>query len=288
MTSDLADLSPFQRELVELWLPGVRVVADHSWRLVGRLVLELLTEDGARFIAKAGDEDDHHMLRELDAYERWVPALASIGRAPRILRGHRDARLLVTEYLPGELLEGTAGESDPEAYRQAGELLARFHQQTTQLDDGTFESRQRDDTLRWLGEDHRIPDASVAAIKGFVATWTTPPSALVPTHGDWHPRNWITDKGIVHVIDFGRAALRPAHTDLVRLAAQQFLGDPMLELAFLDGYGRDPREPAAWFRSRVREAVGTAAWAHRVGDKPFEEQGLAMVSAVVDELGWTR
>jgi len=38
----------------------------------------------------------------------------------------------------------------------------------------------------------------------------------------------------------------------------------------LEGYGDDPREPAAWHRNRVREAIGTAVWAYQVGDETFE------------------
>ena len=31
-------------------------------------------------------------------------------------------------------------------------------------------------------------------------------------------------------------------------------------------------------RSRVHEAIGTAAWTYRVGDEPFEAQGHRMIS----------
>jgi hypothetical protein len=62
------------------------------------------------------------------------------------------------------------------------------------------------------------------------------------------------------------------------LAAQQLHGRPDLEAAFVEGYGQDPREPDAWRRSLLREAVGTACWAHQVGDVAFEAQGHAMVA----------
>lgn len=100
----------------------------------------------------------------------------------------------------------------------------------------------------------------------------------MPTHGDWQPRNWVVHKGVVSVIDLGRADLRPALTDFARLAAQQFRTDPALEAAFLHGYGDDPREPAAWRRNRIREAIATAVWAHQVGDEPFETQGHRMIA----------
>jgi hypothetical protein len=63
----------------------------------------------------------------------------------------------------------------------------------------------------------------------------------------------------------------------VRLATQELARDPGLEAAFLEGYGDDPREPAAWARVRLREAVGTAAWAHQVGDVAFEARGRRLI-----------
>jgi hypothetical protein len=92
----------------------------------------------------------------------------------------------------------------------------------------------------------------------------------------------------VSIIDFGRAAMRPALTDFVRLAAQDFRRDPSLETAFLDGYGHDPREAQAWHRSRVREAIGTAAWAYRVGEERFEAQGHRMIAEALDSGGEER
>jgi hypothetical protein len=59
-----------------------------------------------------------------------------------------------------------------------------------------------------------------------------------------------------------------------RLAVRDFARDPELEHAFLDGYGTDPRDPEAWKRTRIREAVATASWAYQVGDEAFEQEGL--------------
>ena len=277
-------MSPFQRELLELWLPDARVVADRSWGLTGTTVLQVESKQRGRFIVKAGNATDHHMPRELRAYEQWVPILASIGRAPRMFRGHAEAKLLAVEFLAGELVEGGAAEGDSESYRQAGELLTRLHGQSGTLDDGAFERRQREEALEWLRGPHRIDASDVERLVEHIEAWPAPPSLVVPTHGDWHPRNWMIDGGLVKAIDFGRAALRPAHTDFARLASKQFREDPLLELAFLEGYGADPREPEAWLRTRIREAVATAAWARKVGDEAFEAQGLRMVAEVVRNL----
>jgi thiamine kinase-like enzyme len=268
-----------QRRLLETWLPGAHVVADHSWGLVGTTVLQL-SHEGARYIAKAGDEHDHHLARELRAHREWLDPWTSQGRAPHLVHADDDVKLLVTTYLPGELVEGTDHERRPETYRQAGRLLARLHAQL-EVEDPDLEAREREKALAWLARPHRLAADVEARLRAEVASWPTPPAVVVPTHGDWQPRNWLVHEDVVSVIDFGRADLRPALTDLARLAAQQFRAYPALEAAFLDGYGGDPREPAAWHRARVREAIGTAVWAFQVGDEAFERQGHRMVAEVL-------
>lgn len=260
-------------------------MADHSWGLVGTTVLELRAADGSRYVVKAGDDADHHVAREIAAHRRWLTPWTSRGRAPALVAADEPAKLLLTRWLPGRLVEGTPHERSADTYRQAGELLAAFHDQRRVSDDGGFERRQRQETLAWLAAPHRIAPETVEVLTAAVAAWPTPPSVLVPTHGDWQPRNWLVHEDRVSVIDFGRADLRPAYTDLGRLAVQQFRASPRLESAFFAGYGADPRSPDAWLRLRVRDAVGTAAWAFRVGDEAYEEQGHRMIAEVVATLG---
>ncbi|MEV5961156.1 hypothetical protein AB0L70_05295 [Kribbella sp. NPDC051952] len=86
------DLSQRQRDLLFEWLPDAEVVTDRSWGQVGTTVLEVMA-GGSRYIAKAGNAQDHHLAREL---------------------------LLLTRFMPGELVQGSAHERLPETYRQAG------------------------------------------------------------------------------------------------------------------------------------------------------------------------
>lgn len=253
------------------------VQADLSWGLVSTTVLDVLAADGTRCIVKAAGPADHHLGREITAHRQWLSPWTSRGLAPSLLHHDRAARLLVTRYLPGVLVQGHPAEHEADTYVQAGALLAGLHAQTATLDEG-FEQAQNARSLAWLAAPHRIEAATVARLRELIASWPTPPGRLVPTHGDWQPRNWLIDGETVRVIDFGRAALRPAMTDLARLAAQQFRGRPDLEQAFLAGYGTDPREPDAWARVRLREAIGTAVWAHQVGNDAFEAQGMRMLT----------
>ena len=268
-------LAAEQRRLVEGWLPGAVVEADLSWGLVDTAVLRV-RHDGGIVVVKAVRQDNSVIAREVDAHQQWLQPWTSAGRAPALLHADRGARVVVTRWLPGHLVQGTPAATDPDVHRQAGRLLAQLHQQPGVDDDG-FEAAANAKTLAWLASDHAIPCATAEQVAAEVAGWPDGPTALVPTHGDFSPRNWVVDHGVVGVIDFGRAALRPAESDLVRLVQRDWVGRPELEEAFLQGYGSDPRDAAGWRRARVREAVGTAVWAHRVGDGPFEQEGLRLL-----------
>lgn len=277
-----ASLTAAQQTLLDQWLPGATVVHDHSWGLVQTTVLEIL-HNGGRYILKAGGPNDGHIARELEAHHTWLRPWTSIGRAPELLHGDPSAKLVLTRYLPGELVQDTTAADDPETYRQAGELLALLHGQSAQTDDD-LERRERDKAFAWLAKPHCIPAEHVESLHADLDRWPTPPTTIVPTHGDWQTRNWLIDRGTVHAIDFGRAALRPADSDWVRLSQNEFRRDHRFERAFIEGYGGDPREAASWFRTRVREAIGTACWAYAVGDADFEAQGLRLIQEVVDEI----
>jgi hypothetical protein len=279
VTADLGSLAPRQRALLDRWLPGAITDRDHSWGQVATTVLEV-THAGSRLIVKAGGPDDHHIARELEAHQRWLGPWTSQGRSPVLRYADAGAKLLVTTYLPGQLVLGTGYADDPAIYRQAGVLLAEFHAQA-EVPDPDFERRENQKSLAWLSGPHDIAATVVAELRARIGAWPAPAAVLVPTHGDWQPRNWLIHQGVVSVIDFGRAAMRPALTDFARLAAQEFRRDPRLEAAFTDGYGGDPREPDGWYRTRVREAIGTACWARRVGDERFEAQGHRMIAEVL-------
>lgn len=281
MTSPLDHLSSAQRALLEQWLPGATVERELGWGLVPTTVLEVV-QARSRFVVKAGGEDDRHIAREIAAHLNWLEPWTSLGRAPIFEHGDQDAKLLVTRFLPGDLVLGTQSVEDPSTYRQAGELLALFHAQA-KVTDADYEGREDAKALAWLDGPHRIEAATVERLRTEIASWPTPPATLVPTHGDWQPRNWLVHEGLIRIIDFGRAAMRPAMTDLARLAVQDFLRSPDLETAFFQGYGADPREAEAWHRNRIREAIGTAAWAYRVGDEQFEAQGHRMISAALSQ-----
>ncbi|MEU4693796.1 aminoglycoside phosphotransferase family protein [Actinoplanes sp. NPDC023714] len=268
-------LSAAQQELLNRWLPGATVERDHSWGVVQTTVLEV-TCGGSRFIVKAGGPRDHHIEREIRAHRNWLTPWTSRGRAPSLVHGDTGAKLLVTTYLPGRLLLDSDHLTDPDAFAQAGALLAMLHDQATGVDD--YEARENAKCLKLLDGPHRIAAPTVERLRSLLTAWPAPPAVVVPTHGDWQPRNWLIHRGVVSIIDFGRAAMRPAYTDFSRLAAQDFKDSPALEAAFMQGYGSEPRATEAWNRGRLREAIGTACWAYANHEEAFEAQGHHMIA----------
>ena len=267
-----------QQAVLDAWLPGARIVHDHSWQeLALRQVLEL-EHEGGRYVLKAGGPDDGHMAREIRAHRSWLAPWTARGRAPSLVECDDDRRMLLTRWLPGRLVEGTAYADEPSTYRQAGALLRLLHDQPGVVDD-VYQRRETARSIAWLDKPHRIAADDEARLRALVTSWDDDvPTPLVPTHGDWQPRNWLVHDDTVSVIDLGRADLRPGASDLARLAAQDFRRDPALEAAFLDGYGSDPRSPDLWHRLQVREAISTTVWAHQVGDERFEQQGHRMIA----------
>lgn len=269
-------LDDAQVAFVRSTVPGAVVVADESWGLLDTHVLHV-AGDRHDVTVKASGPSNSHFPRELLAHRRWTAPLVASGDTGALLAVDESLRVLVIERVPGHLALGSTDEHSPDVHRQSGALLRRFHDQHAARDDG-FLGAETAKAIAALSSPHRIP-ADVAARAGALLRDSGPSATpLVPTHGDWHPRNWIVHDGRLRAIDFGRFALRPPAFDLTRLAVLHWQSEPALEQAFFDGYGADPRQPGAWRWLQLREAVGTAVWGFTVGDERFERQGHRMLA----------
>lgn len=274
----LSHLSGTQRRLLATWLPGFEVVADMSWELVSTRVLHL-RHDGRDYVAKASGPEDHHLAREIHAHLHWLNPWKTAGRVVELVQYDETAHLILTSYLPGTLVEGSPAQDDPKIFHQAGTLLASLHgQETFSAVDADYEKRRNTRTFEWLDATHRIAPGIEARLREIVQKWPTEPARLVVTHDDWQPRNWLAHEELVYPIDFGKVILHPAHEDFTRLDAQDFRRDPRLEAAFIEGYGSDPRQCAAYCRQQLRSAISTAVWAFSVGAHDFEAQGHRMIA----------
>lgn len=269
-------LTPAQQRWATSRLRDAEFVRDMSWDLVESTVLHLRTS-GGDVVLKAGGESNHHIGRELSAHPTFTRGLVATGHVARLRDADPSLRVMVLDYLPGALVEGTEAEWDRLAYVEAGALLRRLHEVETRID-SEFATSTAARALAWLDRPHRIEREQEQAARRALENAPASPVRVVPTRGDWQPRNWLIDGSVVRIIDFGRFAFRPPSSDLARLAAQQWRGRPDLERAFLDGYGEDPRDADQWRWDQLKEAVGTACWAFQVGDEDFETQGHRMLA----------
>ncbi|MDV6270817.1 phosphotransferase [Rhodococcus globerulus] len=267
-----------QADHIARWLPHARLRSDLSWNLLDTVVFDVDSDHG-RFVIKAGGPTNHHMGREIAAHQGFTECLARTGHAPQLIHYDRTSNLLVTRYLDGSLALGSESEFDSDIHRQAGTLARIFHNQAARIS-VDWNATAIAKSLAWLDKPNRIEPALIAKLRSILTTLRPGPVVVVPTHGDWQPRNWLVEEGIVKAIDFGRFDWRPAMTDFCRLAAKQWRDAPHLEDAFFAGYGTDPRLELAdeWRTSNLHEAIATAVWAYQVGDERFEMQGHQMIT----------
>jgi Ser/Thr protein kinase RdoA (MazF antagonist) len=272
-------LTSEQFRLLGQWLGRWDVEEDMSWGVQGIHVLRLATQSG-RVVAKASAAS-HHIRREIRAYREMTAPLAN--QAPEIVQGDARAGLVVTRWLPGTLVESGPFEFSPETFRQAGSLLKRLHQprQETRSYDPAALNKIEDFVKR---AEALVSPGLLRAAQSIAASHVPAPRVLYATHGDYQPRNWVEDGGLLGVIDFGRAGYRPWVTDLVRLEHAYFLDRPDLRDEFFAGYGRDPAEEHdSWRLDHLLQSLGTIVWAHDVGDSLFEATGRRMLERVVED-----
>lgn len=272
-------LTPAQSNFVEKALGVPVLVRDLSWSLTDTKVLHVRAA-GGDFIVKAAGPDSDHVAKEIAAHRSYTAPLVVLGQAGKLVAADRLLRVIVITHQPGSLVEGTSDVHNPEIYLQAGSILRVLHSQHARLDH-QYEHRETERTREWLRRPHRIDPDLEREAERLLGIYKARPLTVVPTHGDWQPRNWLSHQGQVRVIDFGRFAFRPPATDLCRIAVQQWQQWPGLEAAFLAGYQADPREETTWRIFLLREAVGTAVWAFSVGDYEFEARGLRMLADAI-------
>lgn len=271
-------LTPRQSERLDTLFCGARIVADHSWPF-GITVLEF-EHAGRRYILKAS-EASHHLVREYRAHLDWLGPLH--GDVPEVVDYQADVGLLVKDFLPGHIALGSERQADPGLFEQAGRLLRRLH--AGGQVSVAYETAAARKTARWLERAAGLaPSAELHQAQAWLAAFKPTPVEVVPTHGDFQPRNWlIRPHAPLALIDFGRADLRPWYSDLVRLELHDFVQHPELRSAFDRGYGADTRVPVTAGRrlEALMQSLGTIVWAHEMSDAAFEEHGRRMLSRVL-------
>lgn len=280
-----AGLTPAQAQYVEDKLGRVTLVKDMSWGDIDSTVLQVARKVGPFIVKACGTGTGrHHFDRDIAAFQAGVTERLG-SSAARLLHADKELGVMVLSYLPGSLVFDSPFALDADTHRQAGRLLRLIHADPAV--DNEWDAKTTRRALGWLDKPHRIPasDAALARLILEDRISTPHPVEVVDTHGDYHPRNWLRDdNGTVKIIDWGRYERRPAFTDFVRCACQEWAAKPELGYAFAEGYGQDLRDTDDWKMEYLRQAIGTACWAPTIGDEKFEAQGIRMVAQALELL----
>lgn len=254
-------------DFAERVLGPTRAVADHSWPYPGSEVHRVQTPDGTKYIVKQL-QNRRFFGRELTGYS-WTPALGP-GRAPTLVAADPDIRAVILSILPGLMLKpdaGLASEDEPDAFEQAGALLARLHRAVEPRYDTSTIDRlvaRTDDHVRRAGAELNAAQYDLVYAQAETLQSIAPRLISVASHGDYQRRNLLWQPGArtLGVIDFERAELAPAVRDFVLLESDAFLDRPDLKTAFVRGYGRelDPLETRALGAWIILDAVSALAW----------------------------
>lgn len=297
--SILDTLTASQRSALADWFGPVRAVRDHSWPLHSTAVIELLTDAGP-VIAKAvdGELTAHHLRREIEAHRTCLTGLG--GGLPELLHADERAGILVTRMLPGTLAQGSPWEHDAGVHAAAGRLLRRVHESEQPQRSREHSGQVLAKVGRLLERSRPLVEASaIGELDSRLGRLAPGPTPLVPTHGDFQPRNWLVEQGMgagfdgprgesagdvaVSLIDFGRFEWRPWYSDVVRLHHRHFIERPDLEAAVLGALGHPPEWRSsgplrdAWNLENALQSLGTVVWATDIGDPGFADEGRGMV-----------
>ncbi|MCX4666473.1 aminoglycoside phosphotransferase family protein [Streptomyces sp. NBC_01381] len=242
------------------------VITEHSRPSDMRpSVWEVQGADGHRWFVKQHVGPKLHR-REVDAYEKWTATLGA-GRAPSLAAADSTERTIVVTGVPGVSLDTLRlpAEQEREAYRQAGQLLARLHavesERPQPVDAPAWDSVL---SKRLDGAGGLVP-SDVLTLLHALAEQPPAPGRQVLCHGDFMPKNWLWDASEqrLRIIDFERTEWAPATgKDLSRLHYRVLHHRPDLAAAFYIGYSRPltPQELYARAAYAVVDALDCLRW----------------------------
>lgn len=255
-----------------------RTVRECSWPHRGPCVLEIRDAEDTVWYAKAHRYEDNH-LRELTAYQRWVPALQP--HAPTLRASDADQRMLLFSAVPGSPLQGV----DVEVHHRAGVLLRRLHAAENLPSDPGYAASKQAELERWAARsdgllDARELDFARAELRSLAEL---PAADLVPCHLDYSPRNWLVVGERVSIIDFEWAKPEVWVNDLARLFFGPWRRRPELRESFLDGYGRSLEDADVTFllANHAFTTVWQLIWSHHHDNHSFATSTRQLLHALM-------
>lgn len=264
-------------------------------RFHGRTAVWRLRTDAMHCYAKIHRERSYWEA-EAHGYERWASAFGSA--VPQLLALHEDEPpALIISDLPGITLDQATLTPQERrlAWRDAGRALAPLHEYAVGEcfgpcgRDGVCIGSPMSDAREyiWADLEHNavrgaragyLDDDELAVVRAAqerveVFAGERP----VPCHRDYCPVNWLvsTDGKWSGVIDFEFAHWDVRVADFSRYPDWEWIREPELLDAFLEGYGQPltAEEEQQCLIARTRYALGAIVWGHEASFHGFVEEG---------------
>lgn len=275
MTSGASGMPEPLAALVASVLGPELQVRSRSWPGAASHVWEARAAGGATVFAKVHRTPKFHR-REVAAYESWVPLLGK--DTPILLACDSELAGIVVTPLPGVPVkfQPLAPGQDVEVHALAGALARRIHD-TASGPAAIAPALPSAYVLKHLSR-ARLTAADLSRARAILAEAAQVSLPVVPTHGDFQPRNWLYDNDAqVRIIDFERAEPASTVRDFRLLVNGPWRERPDLREAFFDGYGRRPTtdEETALAGWVVLDALDSAHWGAKHHDAEVLERGLA-------------
>ncbi|MCH8062086.1 MAG: aminoglycoside phosphotransferase family protein [Chloroflexi bacterium] len=268
---------------------GHSIVFEDFSRIYGRKTITWrITVPGKSDYYLKRHEHRSHYLAEVRALEEWTQCLPDKPwwSVPEVLTTEDELGAVIITSLPGLILEETRVESSfrTKLFQLAGRFAELLHSSRIDLSSESASQTYTDETLdRYLlvAEPH-IDSATLKWIDSVVRrsdAWEG--LAIVPTHCDFSPRNWLFREGkaLLGIIDWERS--RPGYfvEDFQRMIQDHWLLEPQLKDAFFAGYGREPSE-LEWRQANqvvLINAVTGVPWSISHGDSEFEQRNREVI-----------
>lgn len=266
-------------------------IKDFSRRYGRKSITWLITAPGKRQYYLKCHEHRRHYLAEVRALDEWVQCLPNQEwwSVPNILTTADELGAVIITGLPGLILEDTAVEASTRAklFVLAGKFASLLHSSRIELSttstSRTYTVQELDRYL--LGAEPYIDRATLTWVDSIVrraGAWEG--LAIVPTHGDFSPRNWLVCEGTaaLGIIDWEQS--RPGYyvEDFQRMIQDHWILEPQLKDAFFTGYGRQPSE-LEWYQANqvvLINAVISVPWSISHGDLEFEQRSRAVIESL--------
>ena len=217
-------------------LGPVDVVEDVSLRPLQMRVLRVATRSEEHSFVKWYTEATDFQ-REYDALTSYTPSLGT--DAPKLI-AHDDAlHMLLISEVPGIPAVQNGAEWDPLVHYKAGVLIRRLHESAPAVRSDQFARTCAARFEEAASEIEDIVDSGLLQEARLLIAHAMDREsiALVPTHRDNHPGNWMVDPaGYVRLIDFADSEYDPWIVDVLLLEQQYWRTSPDLRIAFLSGY----------------------------------------------------